>query len=86
MVQSPGLGEGPVVYDGLLNFDGFQEFLHRTFDDVFFIDDDISFTLCLLSDAAGITETNGSCDKDRNGSLDGLHRSVLARCGLKKQE
>jgi len=71
---------------GLLHLDGLQEFFHGAFDDVFFIDDDISFALCLLSDAAGIAETNGSCDKERNGSLDGLHRSVLARCGLNKQE
>ena len=76
----------PFAYDGLLNLDGFEEFFHGTFDDVFLIDDDISLAFCLLSDAAGIAETNGRCDKQRNGSFYGLHRSVLARCGLKKQE
>jgi hypothetical protein len=74
------------VFGGLLNLDGLKEFLHWAFDDVFFIDDDISFTLCLLSDAASIADTNGSCDKQCNGSLDGLHRTVLARYELKKQD
>lgn len=74
------------MFDGLLNLYGLEKLFHRTFDDVFFLDDDISFALCLLSDAAGIAETNGGCEKQSNGSLDGLHRSVLSRCGLKKQE
>ena len=74
------------MFDGLLNLYGLEKLFHGTFDDVFFIDDDISFALCLLSDAAGIAETNGSSDKQGNGFLYGLHRSVLARCGLKKQE
>ena len=75
-----------VSVSGLLYLDGFEEFFHGTFDDVFFFDDDISLAFCLLGDAAGIAETNGSSDKECNGPLDDLHRSVLAKSSLKKQE
>jgi hypothetical protein len=74
------------VFSELLDLDGFEEFFHGTFDDVFFFDHDISLAFSLLGDAAGIAETNGNCNKERNGPLDDLHRLVLARSGLKKQE